>query len=55
MNTCGRCGRRFDRPEATINGTPYCHPAESTGRTCYMEQSYEMTFDGTYPTFKPER
>lgn len=38
------------RQEASIGGVPYCHPVDSEGRTCYMEQSFEMTMNGTYPT-----
>ncbi|MCD6056545.1 MAG: hypothetical protein K0R44_17 [Thermomicrobiales bacterium] len=38
--------------EASIGGVPYCHPRDAVRRTCYMEQSYEMSLNGTYPTVK---
>lgn len=38
VNECGRCGRRFDGFEASINGVPYCHPAHLPLQeaSCYM-------------------
>jgi hypothetical protein len=55
-HTCGRCGRQFDQFEASIGDVPYCHPfLQPAGeRSCYQEQSYGMTFDGTYPTVSSE-
>lgn len=34
--TCTACGRVMPELEAAIDDRPYCHPADSTGVTCYM-------------------
>lgn len=39
---CVRCGRA--NPEAQAFTGPACHPAWSTGRSCYTEENYEWTF-----------
>ena len=42
LHRCHRCGRTWTGPsEGIINQSDYCHPAWSSGATCYMLAAWD--------------